>query len=76
MAMTQDIVIATTSDPSPEDLRVEIARTRVRQVDIAQRVGVSEGQLSRLLSGRKPLTNEMAVAIRDAIAALRPVVPS
>jgi plasmid maintenance system antidote protein VapI len=74
--MTQDIVIATTSDPSPEDLRVEIARTRVRQVDIAQRVGVSEGQLSRLLSGRKPLTNEMAVAIRDAIAALRPVVPS
>jgi plasmid maintenance system antidote protein VapI len=50
------------------DLRVEIARTGVRQGDIADAVGVSEGHLSHLLAGRKTLTDEMADKIAAAIA--------
>jgi plasmid maintenance system antidote protein VapI len=66
--MGQKVVIQ--SQPDPADLRVEIARAGILQYLVAQRIGVSEGQLSRLLTGRKPLTEEMAGRIRDAIAAL------
>lgn len=66
--MRHEVVIE--SQPDPADLRVEIARKNIVQYHIAQRVGVSEGQLSRLLTGRKPLTHEMAERIRAAIAEL------
>lgn len=56
--------------PDPADLRVEIARKAVVQYRVAQKIGVSEGQLSRLLTGRKALTIEMAERIRAAIAEL------
>jgi plasmid maintenance system antidote protein VapI len=49
------------------DLRVEIARKRVRQGVIAAAVGISEGHLSHLLAGRKPLSDEMADQIAKAI---------
>lgn len=62
--------VVTPSQPDPADLRVEIARTGIVQYRVAQKVGVSEGQLSRLLTGRKPLTAEMAERIRAAILEL------
>jgi plasmid maintenance system antidote protein VapI len=65
--MQQEVVSQT---PDPADLRVEIARTGVRQFLVAQKIGVSEGQLSRLLTGRKPLTDDIAGRIRAAIAEL------
>ena len=49
------------------DLRVEIARKRVRQGAIAATVGISEGHLSHLLAGRKPLSDGMADLIAKAI---------
>lgn len=67
MPMAQEIV-SQIDAPDPSDLRVEIARTGVRQYLVAKAVGVSEGQLSRILSGRAVLTAEMAERIRDAIA--------
>ena len=69
MRMTQEVVSSDLNvGPDPADLRVEIARTGVRQYLVADLVGVSEGQLSRILSGRKPLTEELAERIRTAIA--------
>jgi transcriptional regulator with XRE-family HTH domain len=70
MAMQQEVVSLAGTNPAPDpaDLRVAIARTGVRQFVIAQKIGISEGQLSRLLTGRKPLTEEIAERIRLAIA--------
>jgi transcriptional regulator with XRE-family HTH domain len=39
-----------------ENLRVEIARRRLRQVDIARALDVSQSTLSRKLAGEVPLT--------------------
>jgi len=68
MPMQQEVVSEDHAAPDPSDLRVEIARKGVRQFAVAQRLGISEGQLSRLLTGRKPLTDEIAARIRVAIA--------
>lgn len=70
MPMAQELVTTAVPEPSPDpaDLRVEIARTGVRQYLVAEKVGVSEGQLSRLLTGRKPLSAELAARIKSAIA--------
>lgn len=68
MPMKQEVVSSVPdSTPDPAELRVEIARKGIRQYLVAQRVGVSEGQLSRILTGRKPLTEELAKRIRQAI---------
>lgn len=50
-------------------LRMEIARTRVRQGEIAEAVGISGGHLSHLLAGRKTLDDAMADRIQAAIDA-------
>lgn len=70
MRMAQEIVSLPETNPAPDpaELRVEIARRGVRQFAIAQRLGMSEGQLSRILTGRKPLTEELSERIRLAIA--------
>lgn len=65
--MQQEVV---SQSPDPADLRVEIARTGVRQVLVAEKIGVSEGHLSHLLSGRRPMSEELAARIRAAIAEL------
>lgn len=67
----QQEVVGTVSEEASErhvDLRVEIARTGVRQGVVAAAVGISEGHLSHLLSGRKPLTDDLADRIATAIA--------
>lgn len=51
-------------------LRVLIATTGVKQYEVAARVGLSESVLSRILSGRKPATDELLAAIRAAVVAL------
>jgi len=66
--MTQEIVSDIQAEPAHVELRVAIARTGVKQFVVAQRVGISEGQLSRLLRGLKPLSPELAEQIRTAIA--------
>jgi DNA-binding transcriptional regulator YdaS (Cro superfamily) len=71
--MQQEIVGPATESGAPEPhvaLRMEIARTGVRQFLIAERIGVSEGQLSRMLAGRKPMTEVQISAISAAIAEL------
>lgn len=68
MPMGQEIVSGVQAqEPAHVALRVEIARTGVRQFVVAQKVGISEGQLSRLLRGLKPLSPELEAQIRAAI---------
>lgn len=69
--MQQEVVTNTESGASERhvELRVEIARKGVRQGDIAEAVGISEGHLSHLLAGRKTLTPELADRISAAIEA-------
>lgn len=54
--------------PAHTALSVAIQIAGLRQYTIAQRVGLSEGQLSKILSGRRPLDDILAKKIRDAIA--------
>lgn len=54
--------------PAHTALRIEIEIAGLRQFVIAQRLGISEGQLSKLLSGRRPLGDELVEKIRAAIA--------
>jgi plasmid maintenance system antidote protein VapI len=68
--MRQEVVIRS-YDSRHVDLRVEIARTGVRQGDIASEVGISEGHLSHLLAGRKTLSDDLADRIAVAIAKLQ-----
>ena len=55
--------------PTHTALRIAIVAAGIRQYAIADRLGLSDGQLSKILSGRKPLTDELAQGIREAIAA-------
>lgn len=69
MRMGQEVVIRDTADaPDPADLRVEIARTGVRQYRVAEKLEMTEGTLSRILNGRTALTPELDGRIRAAIA--------
>lgn len=74
MRMQQEVVETSTSEgvaPEPHiALRMEIARTGVRQFLIAKRLGISEGHLSRILSGRKALTDDVVAQIQAAIVEL------
>lgn len=70
MRMQQEIVGPESESGAPAPhvaLRMEIARTGVRQYLVAERVGVSEGQLSKILAGRKELTEELRISISAAI---------
>jgi transcriptional regulator with XRE-family HTH domain len=51
------------------ELRVLIATTGVKQYEVAQRAGLSESVLSRILSGRKPASDELLATIRAAVVA-------
>lgn len=51
-------------------LKVEITTAGIRQFAVAERIGMSEGQLSKLLGGRRPIDDEMAIRIRRAIKEL------
>lgn len=66
--MGQKVVIQHTGEQGRHvDLRVEIARRRLRQGTIAAAVGISEGHLSHILAGRKGLSDELAARIAKAI---------
>lgn len=54
--------------PEHTALKIQIDVAGIRQYTIAQRVGLSEGQLSKVLHGRRPLDDILAKKIRDAIA--------
>lgn len=51
-------------------MRAAIAAHELRQFEIAERVGISEGHLSLLLKGRKRLSDDLALRIRTAITEL------
>lgn len=59
--------MAVTSTPSPADLRAEVARHQLRLYTLAPRVGLNPGRLGQVLSGRLPLSAEMASRIASAI---------
>ncbi len=45
-------------------LKVERTAAGIRQFEVAQQLGISESHLSRIESGRKPVTDELAGRIR------------
>jgi DNA-binding transcriptional regulator YdaS (Cro superfamily) len=57
--------------PRHAALKAVIATSGIRQFAVANRVGVSDSHLSKILSGRKPLPDELAMAIEIAINELR-----
>lgn len=54
-----------------EGIDIKIARIRagVRAYELAQRVGLSESAMSRIETGRKPASPELAARITDALKA-------
>lgn len=68
MATTNSQVPDLSNLPEHTTLRIAIQLSGLRQFVIAQRVGLSEGQLSKVLSGRRPLDPDLAARIRAAIA--------
>ena len=57
--------------PEGTALQVSIKLSGIKQWEIAQRVGISDSHLSRVLSGQRPLDDILAKKIRDAIDAGR-----
>lgn len=67
MATTNSQAIVSAVPPYTA-LRIEILTSGLRQYTIADRVGIDDGHLSKILSGRKPLTEDLEKKIRAAIA--------
>lgn len=67
MATTNSQSVDLSALPVHTALRVEIELSGIHQYTIAQRVQVSEGQLSKILSGRRPLDEALIRRIREAI---------
>lgn len=67
--MQQELVTTadTTATPPHVALRVRIATLGVKQYLIAERVGMSESVLSRILSGRKAADEDTVARINTAI---------
>lgn len=63
----QQELVSQTPTIEPLELRVRIATTRVYQYAVAERVGMSESHLSRILSGRKVADAETLARIAAAI---------
>jgi hypothetical protein len=61
--------VDTTHHPTPASLRARIAEKRVKQKDIAQRLGFSEVRLSHVLVERRVPEDGELVAIAAAIEA-------
>ena len=59
--------LTATSLPRHTALKAALSASGVRQFAVARRIGISDGQLSKLLAGHKPLTDEMAARIGAAI---------
>lgn len=68
--MSQEVANFPETLPEFRRLRVAVVSAGLKQYDVAERLGISESHLSRLLSGRKTLTDEMASRIRLAITEL------
>lgn len=51
-------------------MRAAIAAHSIRQYQVAEKIGVTEGHLSMLLLGRKRMSDELAGKIRVAITEL------
>jgi plasmid maintenance system antidote protein VapI len=58
---------ASASD-SASDLRAEIARRMVPIYQLAPRVGLHPAHLGQVLRGRRPLSPDLAMRIREALA--------
>jgi hypothetical protein len=57
----------TASDDSASDLRAEIARRQLVIYELAPRVGLHPAHLGQVLRGRRPLSPDLAVRIREAL---------
>jgi len=53
------------------DLKAEMVRHRIRQRQVAALLGLSEGRLSDILLGVKPVDSDMVRRIREAIETLK-----
>ena len=53
------------------DLKAEMVRNRIKQRQVAARLELSEGRLSDILLGVKPVDADMVRRIREAIEVLK-----
>jgi transcriptional regulator with XRE-family HTH domain len=51
-------------------LKAALSASGVRQFALAKKLGLSEGQVSKLLAGRKPVDDALAQRIAEAISEL------
>ena len=50
-----------------EELRLEIARAQVKRKDVAEKLGMTESRLSRILAGLSPAPADFKTECLDAI---------
>lgn len=55
------------ADVTAGEIRAEMARQRLSQMDLAQRLGISQAKLSRALNGKVPLTLDFIQSVADAL---------
>lgn len=68
--MRQDVVTepgAPAHQQTPTTLRMRIAETGIRQYLVADRLGISDGHLSKILTGRKTVDAELLARIGHAV---------
>jgi hypothetical protein len=53
--------------PTPSDLRALVARKRVHLYEIAPRVGVNPTLIGKMLNGRAPMSEHMALRILECL---------
>jgi ParB-like chromosome segregation protein Spo0J len=68
MATTNSQRLDLNALPAHTVLGLQIDAAGIHRYVIAQRLGLSEGQLSKILNGRRPLDDLLIQRIRDAIA--------
>ncbi len=57
----------TSHDVVPGNIRAEMARRGVRQIDVAHRLGITQQALSGKLKGRRPINVDELRTIADAL---------
>lgn len=55
------------ADRTSGEIRAEMARQRLSQTDLADRLGISQAKLSRALNGKVPLTIDFIQDVADAL---------